>query len=163
MLAWAWARTGRAGEAIDVLAEFVPVYDAIRFTPGQLFGRVFLGEAYVRAGRLEEARSTLETVAEHAQRVDAPFYEGSARRLLGEVIAQLDPTPEGWDRAARQFENARALLGRIGAENELALTYARYAHLLRGRGDHPAADRYRSLAGDIFDRLGTIADPDSRG
>ncbi len=156
MLAWVWARSGRAAEAIDVLAEIVPVYDSIRFTPGQHFGRVYLGEAYARAGRLEEARDTLETVAAHTRRVNAPFYEGSARRLLGEVVAQIDPTPNGWDRAAGEFETAIALLGRIGAENELALTYAGYADLHAARGDAPAADRYRAMATEIFDRLGTI-------
>jgi tetratricopeptide (TPR) repeat protein len=156
MFALTWARTGREAEAIDVLAETVPVYDSIRFTPGQLFGRVYLGEAYARVGRLEEAAETLETVAAHAERVEAPFYEGSARRLLGEVIARQDPTPRGWDRAARQFDAAVALLGRIGAENELALTYAGYADLHRQRGDTAAAGRYRTLAEEIFERLGTI-------
>lgn len=160
MLAFAWARSGRATEAIDVLAEFVPVYDGIRFTPGQLFGRLYLGEAYLRAGRFEEAKATLETLAAQAESINAPFYEGSARRLLGEVTAQLDPAPDGYDRAARQFDTAVALLERIGAENELALTYAACADLQRRRGDHAAASRYHALATGIFERLGTIIEPD---
>jgi tetratricopeptide (TPR) repeat protein len=159
MLAWAWTRTGRAAEAIEVLSEILPAYEATRFSPGLLFGGVYLGEAFAREGRLDEAVTTLRTAAARAERVQSPFYGGSAHRLLAEVAAQMDATPAGWDRAAGHFEASIGLLSPIRAENELALAYAGYGRLHRQRGDDAAANRFLALAREIFERLGTIVEP----
>ena len=123
--------------------------------PGQLFPRALLAEAFARLGRLPEAKDTLETVVERAQRFNAPLHEDSARRMLGEVIMRLDATPNGCDRAARQIEAAIGLLDRIGAENELAIAYAAYARVEQQRGEHHRADAPWTPS----QPLGTIVDP----
>jgi hypothetical protein len=53
-----------------------------------------------------------------------------------------------------------AVLGEIGAENELALAKAGYGRLCRDRGDLDHARAYLTEALAIFERLGTQLEPD---
>jgi class 3 adenylate cyclase/tetratricopeptide (TPR) repeat protein len=159
-LAGARSRAGQAQEAVDVLAELSPLWRAAEIAYGQLFNDIYLGEAYWRVGRLTEAMETLQEVAELGERVGFPFYRASALRLLGEITVDADPTPEGLARAAAHFEQSIVVLDSIGAENELALAYAGYGQLCRRQGDPTKADSYLSQAREIFERLGTIVDPD---
>lgn len=153
---WAGTFTGlalcRAGEhdrAIELLEEITPVYDMASFPLGQCWCGLFLGEAYWRGGRPEDARRTLATVVERAEQACLPFYLGSAERLLGEVTGER-----------AHFERAITGLTEIGAENELALALAGRGHLLARNGDPSAAreDFTRSL--QIFERLGTLLEPE---
>jgi class 3 adenylate cyclase/tetratricopeptide (TPR) repeat protein len=159
-LAAAWCRMGQASRAGEVLAELSPLYRASGVAYGQLFNDLYLGEAYWRLGRFAEAIETLQGVTELGERVGFRFYRGSALRLLGEVTADADPTREGLARAADYFEQSIAVLDAIGAANELALAYAGYGLLCRRRGDPTTAISYLTQAREIFERLGTIVDPD---
>ena len=62
--------------------------------------------------------------------------------------------------AARYFERSMALLQQIGAENELALAYAGYGRLHQQQGDLAQARAYLRRALAIFERLGTLHEPD---
>jgi tetratricopeptide (TPR) repeat protein len=159
-LAAAWCRQGQAQRAAHVLAELSPLYQASGVAYGQLFNDLYLGGAYWRLGRLAEAIETLQGVVDLGERSGFPFYRGSALRLLGEVAADADPTPDGLARAADHFKRSIAVLDSIGADNELALAFAGYGLLCRRGGDHGKAGSYLSRAREIFDRLGTIVDPD---
>jgi tetratricopeptide (TPR) repeat protein len=158
-LAGAWCRAGQVEQAIEVMAGLVPAYRATRFAYGELFNGVYLGEAYWRAGRLQEAQITLDGVVELAEQTGMRFYLGSAHRLLGEVAAEADPTPEGFARAAGHFEHSITTLGAIKAETELARAYAGYGRFCRRSGSDDEARRYRTQAVEIFDRLGTLIEP----
>ena len=159
-LAGAWCRTGQAQQAADVLAQLSPLYRAAGISYAQLFNDVYLGEAYWRLGRGDEALETLQGVADLGERAGMPFYRGSALRLLGEVTADADPTPDGLARAADYLQRSIAVLDAIGAENELAHAYARYGLLCRRQGDTTNADASLIRARETFDRLGTIVDPE---
>ena len=128
----------------------LPLYKATRMVIGEIFTGVYLGEAYLCAGRLPEARIALEAVAEHAERIGMRYYFGWALRLLAEVARQ-DPSPEGRDRARRYFERSIEVLDAIGAENELALAYAGYGELRQDQS-------YLQRALEIFERLGTASE-----
>lgn len=72
-------------------------------------------------------------------------------------MAQAIPAPAGAAPAAPPFERIIALLGEIGAENEVALAYAGRGRLNGNRG-HPEASRdYLTRALAIFNRLDTAA------
>ena len=49
----------------------------------------------------------------------------------------------------------------IKAENELALAYAGYGRYFRLRGDVVQAREYLTSALDIFERLGTLIEPEN--
>jgi len=84
----------------------------------------------------------------------------SAHRLLGEVALTTNPAQREAPLAAPHFERSMALLQQIGAENELALAYAGYGRLHQQQGDVALARTYLTRALAIFERLGTLREPD---
>ena len=159
-LAYSLCRAGEAERAVELLASLVPHYGASGFSMMAVGNGTFLGEAYWRAGRLEEARGTLDATGELALQAGLRFYLGQAQRLLGEVAWQADPTPEGAERAAAHFGRSLAVLREIGAENELALAHAGYGRLCHQRGQTAEARQHLTRALEIFDRLGTLGEPE---
>ena len=70
------------------------------------------------------------------------------------------PTQTGEPLAASHFEKSIAVLREIQAENELALAYAGYGRLHKQQGDFSPARAYLTQALDIFERLGTLGEPE---
>jgi tetratricopeptide (TPR) repeat protein len=155
----ALCRMGQAERAIETLEPLGPAYDATQMAIAQIFNACFLGEAYCRTSRLKEAADTLDGVIEHAERVEVPFYLGSALRLRAEVARKAAPTEPGRLQAAGYFEKAIGVLSKIGAEYELALAQCGYARLCREAGDSDKARRYYLTALETLERLGSLAEP----
>jgi len=99
-LAWAWCRADRARDAVELLASLVPSYDASGFVAGQVFSRMYLGEAYWRAGQLNDAERAVRSGLEMASRAGLKFYAGSLHRLLGEITL-------AWISTEGEFPNIR--------------------------------------------------------
>jgi tetratricopeptide (TPR) repeat protein len=159
-LGWAWCRAGQADRGIEILASLSRLYGESGLTIGEMFNGSYLGEAYWRAGRLAEAGETLRALVDRAGQSGMRFYLGTAHRLLGEVTRAAEPSDDGRHRAAAHFERSIAVLSEIGAENELALAHAGYGRLCRDGGDQSEARRHLTLALEVFERLGTLAEPD---
>ena len=121
---------------------------------------LFLGEAYWLAGESDHARQTLEELLELANRCGTKFYLGSAHRLLGELALTTNPAQLGAPLAAPHFEHSITILHQIHAENELALAYAGYGRLHQQHGHVTPARDYLTRALAIFERLGTLGEPD---
>jgi tetratricopeptide (TPR) repeat protein len=83
------------------------------------------------------------------------FLIGYAHRLLGETALEVNS-----EEAANHFAKAIALFQETKAENELAMAYAGYGRLHRKEGNIPQAREYLTRALEIFDRLGTLIEPD---
>ena len=90
-LGFARCRGGRAREGAELLAPLIPMYEATRFVLGQVFAGTYLGEAYWRAGQLDDAERSLQEALELATRAGMRFYVGSIHRLLGEIAVSRDP------------------------------------------------------------------------
>jgi tetratricopeptide (TPR) repeat protein len=88
------------------------------------------------------------------------FHVGCAHRLLGEIALTINPAQEEEPLAAAHFEDSIAVLEEINAENELALAFAGYGRLHRQQGNVAQARDYLTRALEIFDRLGTLIEPD---
>ena len=70
-----------------------------------------------------------------------------------------------WDRlasaqAAPHFEKSITVLREIKAENELALAYSGFGRLHKQQGNIEQAREYLEKALEIFERLGTLIEPD---
>jgi tetratricopeptide (TPR) repeat protein len=115
----------------------------------------FLGEGYWRMGEYDKARQALEEHLALAERSGMKWHIGTAHRLLGEVALHTNPAA-----APSHFEHSIAVLQQINAENELALAYAGYGRLHAQGGHLPQARTYLSQALNIFERLGTLAEPE---
>jgi tetratricopeptide (TPR) repeat protein len=154
-LAWVWCRMGEPHRGVETLAQLVSMLRAVGFVPSELIFALYLGEGYWRAGEYAKATQTFRELLPVAERCGMQFAIGSAHRLLGEVALHTDP-----DQAAPHFEQSIATLHAIHAENELALAYAGYGRLHAQQGDTAQARDYLTRALAIFERLGTLGEPD---
>jgi tetratricopeptide (TPR) repeat protein len=84
----------------------------------------------------------------------------SAHRLLGEIALATNSAQHEAPLAATHFERSMAILQQIGAENELALVYAGYGRLHQQQGDLAQARAYLTRALALFERLGTLREPE---
>ena len=73
---------------------------------------------------------------------------------------ETNPAQVGTPLAAPHFEHSIAILQQINAENELALAYAGYGRLYQQQGNIAQARKYLTRALVIFERLGTLGEPD---
>jgi tetratricopeptide (TPR) repeat protein len=114
-----------------------------------------LGAGYWLAGEDDKARQTLEEGLEIADHCGATYYVGWAHRFLGEIALKANPA-----RAVSHFEKSIAVLQEIKAENDLALAYAGYGRLQKQQNQFAQAREYLMKALEIFERLGTLIEPD---
>ena len=154
-LGWAWCRAGELKRGTELLTAALPFFRAGRFIPSVIPTTGHLGEGYWLAGEDDKARHTLEEGLEIAARCGARYYLGFAHRLLGEIVLKTNPT-----QAASHFEKSIAVLQEIKAENELAVAYAGYGRLHKQQGKIGQAREYLTKALEIFERLGTLIEPD---
>ena len=83
------------------------------------------------------------------------YYIGWSQRLLGEVAIETNPA-----QAASFFERSIAVLREIKAENELAQAFSGYGRFHKQQGNIEQAREYLRNALEIFQRLGTLIQPD---
>jgi tetratricopeptide (TPR) repeat protein len=154
-LGWALCRAGETNRGIELLGGAVGIVRASGHMPSKIPTTCILGAAYWLAGEDDKARQTLEEGLEMADRCGARYYLGWAQRLLGEIALKANPA-----QAVAYFEKSIAVLGEIKAENELALAYAGYGRLHKQQGNIAQALEYLTKALEIFERLGTLIEPD---
>jgi tetratricopeptide (TPR) repeat protein len=154
-LAWALCRAGELNKGIDLLIQVVPVFQAVRLLPAEIMVRIFLGEAYWLTGEFEKSKQTLKGVLDLAERLNMKPWIGFAHRILGEIVIKTTP-----EKAAAHFDKSLSIYAMIGAENDLALAYAGYGRLHRHKGNIAEAREYFEKALGIFERLGTLIEPE---
>jgi tetratricopeptide (TPR) repeat protein len=133
----------------------LPIFQAGRFINSEIPLACFLGEGYWLAGEDEQARQKLEEGLEMAEQCGVRYYAGFAQRLLGENVLKINPS-----QAAPHFEKSIAIFQEIKAENGLAMAYAGYGRLHKKQGEIARAREYLTKALQIFERLGTLTEPD---
>jgi tetratricopeptide (TPR) repeat protein len=152
---WALCRAGETNRGIELLTSVLPILQAARWVPSVIPTSCTLGEGYWLAGEDDKATQTLEEGLEIAERCGARYYDGWTQRLLGEIALKNNP-----DQAVSHFEKNIAVLQEIKAENELALAYAGYGRVHKQQGQIAQAREYLTKALEIFERLGTLLEPD---
>ena len=155
VLALVWCRAGEVTKGVELLAALVDLFRERHFVVGQLFFQSALGEEYCRAGELDKAKDTLEELRELAERCGGRPWLGWCHRTLGEVALKTDSAGAG-----PHFDRALSIFREIKAENELALAYAGVGRLRKLQGEYAEARRYLTQALAIFERLGTLIEPD---
>jgi tetratricopeptide (TPR) repeat protein len=155
VLASAWCSGADPGRGVELLARIIPMYRAAGYYPGEVNATVILGEGYWQAGEYEKARETLERGLELAEQYGMKYNIGYAHRLLGEIALKRQPSL-----ATLHFEKSVAILQHIKAENELALAHSGYGRFHKQQGNIEQAREYLTNALEIFERLGTLIEPD---
>jgi class 3 adenylate cyclase/tetratricopeptide (TPR) repeat protein len=154
-LGWAWCRAGETTRGIELLTSVLPIFRAGRFINSEVPLTCFLGEGYWLAGEDNKAQQSLEKGLEMAEKCGVKYYAGFARRLLGEIELKTNPV-----RAASHFEKSMAVLQEIKAENQLAMAFTGYGRFLKKQSEIAGAREYLTKALEIFERLGTLIEPD---
>ena len=151
-LASAFASDARAPQAISILERAVDMAVRLRHRVGHWLGSGGLAEAYLAAGRNDEAITRARTFAEMTRMVGARGSEALALRLLGEAAASLDP-PE-------VAEAETALAAALARAEELGMRHLKaHCHLTLGRlyrrmNDVTRAEASLACASALFDEMG---------
>jgi class 3 adenylate cyclase/tetratricopeptide (TPR) repeat protein len=156
--AWFLARAGALDEAIRTLEEAVVANRAARFIWSEVMA-TYLAEAYLLAGQLDRARTTLDEVSVYCASHGMAFFGAVADRLRGEVELAADRGTDGDMEARRSFERAIETLSGIGAQNELADAFAGLGRLELERGDRARGAELVAQARMVRERIGTRVPP----
>ena len=140
---------------IELLTAVLPIIRAGGYTAAEIPLTCYLGEGYWLAGENDKARKMLERSQEIAESCGAKYYLGFAHRLLGETMLETNPA-----KATAHFEKSIVIFREIKAENELAMAYEGYGQLHKRQGQVAQAREYLTKALEIFERLGTLIEPD---
>jgi tetratricopeptide (TPR) repeat protein len=103
---------GRVAEAVPLLTEALEQTIAMEMVGQQAFCHVFLGRAYVLAGRLAEAHALAERALALAREYQQRIAQALALHLLGDIAARREP-PE-CEPAAAHYQQALALADEFG-------------------------------------------------
>jgi tetratricopeptide (TPR) repeat protein len=106
-LGTAYTLDGRAAAAVPLLTQAMEQATATEREDFQVLCRLPLGEAYVLAGRLEEAQALAEDTLALAREHQERGHQAYALRLLGDIAARREP-PES-ARAEAHYQQALAL------------------------------------------------------
>ena len=154
-LAWALCHAGEPHEGIEMLVGILPLYQAAGFVINELWCTSFLADGYWQAGEVDKGRQTAEELLKIAERCGARYCTGYAHFLLGEMSLRTGP-----DQAATHLEKSIALFQEIKAENVLAMAYAVYGRYHKQKGEMGQARNHLTRALEIFERLGSLIEPD---
>jgi len=154
-LGWSLCRAGEIKRGIALLGDVAEIVQASGHMASKIPTACILGAGYWLAGKADQARQTLEEVLEMSDRCGTRYDSGFTQRFLGEIALKTNPT-----QAASHFEKSITIFQDIKAENELALAYAGYGRLHKHQGEIAQAREYLTKALEIFERLGTLIEPD---
>ena len=150
-----WCRAGLMDKGIELVASAVEAVRAVGYRVLEYTFAPQLGEGYLLAGQYERASETLKGALELATGCGGRWGMGLSHRLLGQVALKTNPA-----QAAPHVEQAIEIFREIKGENELAPAYSGMGCLRTLQGEYAEARRYLTDALEIFERLGTLIEPD---
>jgi class 3 adenylate cyclase/tetratricopeptide (TPR) repeat protein len=108
----AYTLTGRSTDALPLLEQAVAQAVAMRFMLHHALRVVWLGEAYLHAGRLAEASTQAQRAQEFSRAHQERGHEAYALRLLGTIAAQREPPERAL--AEAYYQQALTLANELG-------------------------------------------------
>lgn len=161
LLAWASCRAGKQEKHLDYLVNTVQQYRKAGAHPISVTFGARLGECYLLNHQYKAAKEQIEITLKTAECTGLKYYTAWCHHLLGEVLLKSDPSLEKAQLAETCFECAISICRRIKAENSLALAYAGLGRCHKHQGNAAVARDYLNRALEIFQRLGTLLEPDN--
>jgi len=155
VLAWAWCSSGNPHKGIEILDTYIQIFRAGGFTFGEIGFFSSLVQGYLRAEEYDKAEQAAKEALELIELCGAKFFIGRNSRLLGEVVLETD-----FSKALPHLEKSISIFKEVKAENELAKAYAAIGRLYKKQRDTLQAREYLTKALEIFERLGTLIEPD---
>jgi tetratricopeptide (TPR) repeat protein len=131
----AWS--GRIAEGVSSLGQALTIYESARMRLFHSISVVELGEAYLLAERVEEARTAADRAVTLARERGERGNEAWALRLLGEIASHRDRSDA--ETAERHYGAAMVLASELGMRALLAHCHLGLGKLYRGTGDQAKA------------------------
>jgi tetratricopeptide (TPR) repeat protein len=142
---------GQTQEAIEHLGQVIARRDMHEVPQGLLgFALVNLAKAYLRLGRLDEARSALEEGRVYLEKAEAHGVLGEAHRVHVELCLASGRVDEALAACQSLLASARAM----GAELDEAQGLRLLGQVHMGRGDHRAAREHLERSVDLVRQIG---------
>jgi tetratricopeptide (TPR) repeat protein len=140
----AYTLAGRTVDALPLLEQVVEQTMAIRFLIYHALRVVWLGEAYLLAGRLDEAHTQARRALEFSRAHQERGHEAYALRLLGDIAARREPRERV--PAAAYYQQALALAEELGMRPLVAHCHHRLGRLYGQNGRRAPARAALSAA-----------------
>ncbi|HSF03997.1 MAG TPA: tetratricopeptide repeat protein, partial [Solirubrobacterales bacterium] len=147
-LGHAYTLEGRIAQAVPLLEQ------AAAFTRSGHHARLtaYLSEAYLRAGRRDEAMALAAQTLDLARKRNERGNEAWVLRLLGEIEA--DPDPPKAPAAERHYREALAVAEELGMRPLRAHCHLGLGRLARRTGSRRDADGHLTAATRLFREMG---------
>jgi tetratricopeptide (TPR) repeat protein len=142
---------GRVADAVPLLTQVGEQVTAMERVDFQQHCRLFLGEAQLLAGRLEEAQVLAERALAHAHAHQERGHQVYALRLLGEITAHCDP-PES-ELAESYYRQALALANELGMRPLQAHCHRSLGTLYAATGQREQARTELSTAIEMYQSM----------
>ena len=142
------AACGATGEAFALLEQAAEQAASIGFVAVLPDILRALGEAYLLAGRLAEARHTAERMLQLTRAAGQRHGEADALRILGEVHARANPAEAG--QAEASYREALAIAEQIGTPPLAARCHLGLGMLFRTTGQQESAQHHLATAATMF-------------
>jgi len=154
-LAWPLCHAGESKRGIEVLERLIPIFKAVRLIWFELWSTLFLADGYRLAGEYDKGRRTAEELLNIAEPRGVRYCIGHAHFLLGEISLETNPAE-----ATPHFDKSISVFQEIKAENAVALAYSGMGRCHKQQGNTERGREYLTKALEIFERLGTLIEPD---
>jgi tetratricopeptide (TPR) repeat protein len=150
-LARSYAHSGRPEEGARLIEQTLERVNAeIQVYAGDW--QTYLGEAYLRAGRLDEAGKTAVKALHLCRTLGQRGAEAQSLYLLGEIACSNEP-PD-LEAARRRFGEAMARAQELGMQSLVARCHLSLGELGRRGGQHARARQHLDIAASLYREMG---------
>jgi tetratricopeptide (TPR) repeat protein len=108
----AYALAGRIAKALSLLEQAVEQAETMHFMADHALRVIWLSEAYLRAGRLDEAYTQAQRTLAFSRAHQERGHEAYALRLLGDIAARRDPLES--EQVTSHYRQALTLAEELG-------------------------------------------------
>jgi tetratricopeptide (TPR) repeat protein len=151
-LGHAYALSGRSAEGVSYLQEALAAYESAGIGVDHSLGVYQLGEAYLLADQLENARACGDRAVTLARGRGERGYEAWAMRLLGDIVShQVRPDVAT---AAAHYAAATLLASELEMSPLVAHCHAGLGRLYRRTGDPRQAQEHLTTASAMYGEMG---------
>jgi tetratricopeptide (TPR) repeat protein len=148
----AYALSADVHRGIPILEDTVAHDRRLGVTPNHALTVASLGDAYVMAGRLDDAAAQAEQALAIARAGKEPGHEAYALRLLGEMVRH-QPAPNV-ETAGRHYHDALALATELGMRPLVAHCHLGLGKLYRGTDKREQAREHLATATTMYREMG---------
>lgn len=145
---------GEFEQAARYYDEAVAAWQGSENRVAKLFTGGHAAEAFLYAGRREQAAALCAEARRWSEDADSPNYDAHAER----VQAQLFAEESNWDRAERAYAHVITVQDKLGSQLELGRAYYWRGKMYAARGNMDAAQRDWSRARELFSACGAKRD-----